>query len=101
MKFEEPQINKLTVYSKSECKNCDKIKNILTKAGFEYHVVNCDAYLLVHRELFLDFIKDKSHGQSVKTFPMVFNPDAKYIGGYAETMEYIERVIMQNECDDF
>ena len=101
MEFKRPKTHIVTVYSKSDCKYCDKLKHVLTNSGIEHYIINCDEYLLVHRETFLEFIKEISHGQTVKTFPMVFNPDTKYIGGYAETMEYIERVIMEYEGEDF
>ena len=87
--FEQPSTNKITIYSKSECINCYKVKDLLNKTGIDFHVINCDAYLVDNKTKirFLEFIESLSDVPT-NTFPMVFDADGKYIGGYTETKEY-------------
>lgn len=64
-----------TVYTKSNCKNCDDLKKSLPNATF----VNCDIYLN-DSDSFLDWMWSISKPEFPKTFPMVFK-DKQYIGG--------------------
>ena len=50
MNFEEPFENKFTIYSKSGCINCRKVKDLLKIAGFDYEIIDCDDYLLEDKE---------------------------------------------------
>jgi glutaredoxin len=88
MNFEEPFENKFTIYSKSGCINCRKVKDLLKNGGFEYEIVDCDDYLLEDKENFLLFIKSYSVVEW-KSFPIVFF-NSKFIGGLNETTEYLE-----------
>jgi len=82
-------VNRFTVYSKSGCPNCLKVKTFLKDQKCDYKIVDCDEYLILERESFLLFIKDIS-GKSVTQFPIVFSNEV-FIGGYTETKLFIER----------
>ena len=83
MEFTEPSSKGYTIYSKSGCTYCTKVKEILKALGESYEMVNCDEYLLEDREGFLTFIKERA-GRDYKTFPMVFAA-GKFLGGFSET----------------
>ena len=55
-----------TVYTKTNCPSCEKLKEVLNDARW----VNCDEYL-EDVEAFLEFMDSLSDGRAVK-FPMVF-----------------------------
>ena len=95
MEFAEPYPNRFTIYSKSGCHNCSKLKKILTDSAIFFLEIQCDEYLIEDKENFLSFIENKI-GKSYKTFPMVFF-DGKFIGGYNETIEYIETILLSFE----
>lgn len=58
----------------------------------DYHVIDCDEYLIEERDKFLKFLTEIV-GNEVKTFPIVFF-DEKFVGGFKETKEYIDRVLV-------
>jgi len=58
----------------------------------DYHVIDCDEYLIEERNKFLEFIANLA-GKEVKTFPIVFF-DEKFVGGFKETKQYIDRVLI-------
>jgi len=91
MEFIEPIKNTFTIYSKSGCKNCTKVKQFLQENKIYYKVVDCDEYIIEDKETFLLFIKDVAQ-KEYNTFPMVFN-DTKFIGGYNETVEYVKKIL--------
>jgi len=86
--FEEPFENKFTIYSKSGCINCRKVKDLLKTANLEYEIIDCDDYILEDKANFLLFIKSYSISDW-KSFPMVFY-DGKFIGGLSETQNYLD-----------
>ena len=88
MEFTEPYKMDFTVYTKSGCRNCSKVKALLDEYDFNYSRIECDEYLLDNRDDFLQFICEKADCE-VQSFPMVFH-DGVYIGGYQETKKYIE-----------
>jgi len=87
MQFPLPSSNTFTIYSKSGCLYCHKVKQLLDDYYKSYTTINCDEYLVDDREQFLSFLKEKS-GKECKTFPIVFHNE-KYIGGYMDTVEYL------------
>jgi glutaredoxin len=91
MIFETPAEDKFTIYSKSGCINCRKVKELLKSKSFDYEIVDCDDYLLENKECFLLFIQNYSINEC-KTFPMVFH-NGKFIGGYNETIQYLDKLI--------
>ena len=95
MEFENPSNNNFTVYSKSGCPNCSKVKTLLKEKNFIFNVIDCDEYLLEDKEKFLEFIK-KLTGNPCRIFPMVFF-NGIFVGGYIETQEYIEKILISFE----
>ena len=91
MNILEPQNDVFTIYSKSGCVNCKKVKCLLTENKASFVVVDCDEYILENKEEFLAFI-EKFAGKEYKIFPMVFN-DKKFIGGFRETEEYFSKML--------
>ena len=91
MEISEPKKGEFTVYSKSGCINCVKVKNFLKDKHIKFSVIECDEYLLEDKESFLQFMQ-KHSGQEVKTFPMVFD-GTNFIGGFTETNKYIELLL--------
>jgi len=79
-----------TVYSKSGCPYCTKVKDLLQEHSREFVVVDCDEYLIENKEAFLSFIETVNGGISHRTFPMVFR-DGNWIGGFTETKKGIEQ----------
>jgi len=87
MEFTAPAPSGFTVYGKSGCTYCDKVKGLLEDYSEAYIYVNCDAYLVEHREEFLEFIEklaEKEH----RTFPIVFF-SRDFVGGYMDTMKLL------------
>jgi glutaredoxin 3 len=95
--FPLPLSNQFTVYSKSGCPNCSKVKKLLQDKKLLFTVINCDEYILEDKIAFLEFIQMCS-GTQHRTFPMVFN-DTKFVGGYADTIEYTEHILSFSEED--
>jgi len=76
---------KLTIYSKSDCPYCTKIKQVA-----EY-LVNQKQYSVVNYELNIDFTKEqfyKEFGQG-STFPQVLLDD-KHLGGCTDAVRYLQ-----------
>ena len=91
MDFGEPKKGVFTIYSKSGCINCTKVKNLLKEKHLLYNVIDCDEYLIENKEEFLKFIQNKI-GKEYKIFPMVFD-NYKFIGGYNEALEYLNKIL--------
>ena len=94
--FFYPLKNGWTVYSKTGCKNCVLVKDILIKQN-NLLVVNCDDFLNDEptKKLFLKLI-DNVSGKQPRTFPMVFYNN-KFVGGYYEALDLVE---LQMELDE-
>jgi glutaredoxin len=98
MDFIEPRQNEFTIYSKSGCPNCIKVKNHLANIQLNFSVVSCDDYILEDKAAFLYFIKELS-GVDCKVFPMVFS-GSKFIGGYKETVDYLDKIFDFENMDN-
>jgi glutaredoxin len=97
MEFSNPEKGKITVYSKSGCINCIKLKNFLKEKFLAFTIIDCDDYLLDNKEEFLLFLQNKI-GYEYKKFPVVFD-NGKFIGSFNETMKYITE--LQEKLLDF
>ena len=89
MDFPVPRTDMFTIYSKSGCANCNKVKLLLKENNIAFHVIHCDDYLVDHREEFMKFmisLTGITKGNIV--FPQVFHPE--FIGGYNETVTYVD-----------
>jgi glutaredoxin len=92
MDFEKPLESGFTIYSKSGCYNCTKVKALLNDKNLLLKLIDCDEYILEDKESFLLFITSISNKQ-LKTFPIIFY-DGKFIGGYNETKEFVEELLL-------
>jgi glutaredoxin len=98
MDFFEPLKTGFTIYSKSGCSNCTKVKKLLLDNQSFFLDVSCDEFLIEDKEGFLAFIKERAN-KEYRIFPMVFK-DGKFIGGFTETKLHFDKL----ECfcnDDF
>ena len=85
----KPATNVYTIYTKSGCPNCVKIKKYLCECGAEMLVVNCDEYIIENKQVFLQFIAQCAE-KEIKLFPMVFF-NTEFIGGYAEAETHYKK----------
>lgn len=97
MEFPYPEKNQITVYSKSGCINCSKVKTLLKDKNLAFNVIDCDEFILENKEEFLLFIKTLI-GKEYRMFPIVFD-NKEFIGGYNETDKYI--INLQQQLLDF
>lgn len=84
MEITPPQTFGVTIYTKSKCNYCKRVKLLVPQAV----IVSADAYLEQNREGFLTFM-DELTGKTHRTFPMVFWNN-RFIGGYDETKQYLK-----------
>lgn len=91
MEFINPKKGQITVYSKSGCINCTKLKTLLKDKSILFSVIDCDEFILENKEEFLSFIKCLI-GKDHIMFPIVFDNE-KFIGGYNETNKYLEKML--------
>jgi glutaredoxin len=99
MEIEEPFKTGFTVYSKSGCPNCTKVKKLLNEKKLFFVEIDCDDYIIEDKEKFLLFIKERVN-KEYKTFPMVFN-DGNFVGGFTETQDYFNKLLSFDEKADF
>lgn len=86
----EPAANNYTIYTKSGCPNCTKVKKFLESENEKPLIINCDEWLIEDKPAFLKFIQEKA-GKECKTFPMVFY-NGEFVGGFDETKIYKEKL---------
>jgi glutaredoxin len=99
MQIMEPFDTGFTIYSKSGCSNCTKVKNLLLEKQFFFVDISCDEFLIEDKEQFLLFIKERAK-KEYKIFPMVFK-DAKFIGGFIDTQTYLNQELSFDENENF
>ena len=93
-----PYSNVFTVYTKSNCIYCLKVKQMLSDFGIFFQEINCDKYLQENKHDFLCFIKIIANKQH-NTFPIVFDNCQNFIGGYVDTVKFIEKQEIQFQAD--
>lgn len=96
MDFPAPSTVRYTVYSKSGCPNCNRVKDLLKQKSLDFDQHNCDEYLLESKEEFLAFIA-ASAGKECRVFPMVFDSTGAFVGSYTETKARLDRQLEFNE----
>jgi glutaredoxin len=99
MDYEKPALSGYTIYSKSGCILCNKVKDLLKVRGNEFVVVDCDEYLIEDRDGFVAFMKSYAIKET-GGFPKVFH-NGVFIGGFAETKKYMETNLTFDENADF
>ena len=72
MEFVGPLASGFTIYSKSGCVNCSKVKKLLQENRITCDIIDCDDYIVEDKPRFLLFI-NKLAGVNIKIFPIVFN----------------------------
>jgi glutaredoxin len=82
--LQPPTYDGYTIYSKSNCPFCVKIKDFLEREKCKMVIVDCDELLKNNRDEFLKEMKDYTKVEW-KTFPYVFL-DGNFIGGYQDTI---------------
>ena len=92
MEIENPSESGFTIYSKSGCSNCIKVKKLLNDKNLKFNLINSDEYLIEDKDFFLNFIKQITNTE-VKTFPIIFY-DKEFIGGYSETIHFVDELIL-------
>lgn len=89
--FEYPKKNTWSIYTKSNCKYCTMVKELLLNKNNNDSIVIIDSDKWIEnndiKNIFLLKIKNII-GYEYKYFPMVFY-DEKFIGGFTETLEYL------------
>jgi glutaredoxin len=95
----DPLETGFTIYSKSGCYNCTKVKQLLRDKQIFFLEVDCDEFLIEDKEKFLLFIKERAN-KEYKIFPMVFY-DGKFIGGFVETQSFIDKLLCFVNDDNF
>lgn len=91
MEFPKPVKDGFTVYSKSGCHNCTKVKALFKDKQITCTVIDCDDLIIEHKADFLLFIQQLIN-KEYKMFPMVFD-NSKFIGGYTETVKYLDELL--------
>jgi len=88
--FESPENLEFTVYTRSKCSYCTKVKNLLTNMNLQTKYINADTYIASTqlKEQFFNYIQQIT-GKRHRTFPIVFF-DAEFIGGYNETNWFVK-----------
>lgn len=88
MNFENPEKVGITVYTKTNCIECDKMKGYMQNNKLDYKVIYCDAYYENEekRKQFLEYMFLLT-GHKIRQFPIIFM-DGTYIGSYIDLMEY-------------
>ena len=84
-----------TVYTKSGCNYCIKLKDLFEEKNIECKYINCDEYIK-NKENKEEFLTHMKRLTDHKTFPMVFY-DKICIGGFTETKQFIEIIEMEYE----
>lgn len=97
--IEKPEETCFTIYSKSGCPNCTRIKKIITDKKLIFVEVNCDEYLIEDKETFLSFIKNLAQ-KEIKVFPMIFN-NGVFIGSFNETRDFLDKQLSFDENTGF
>ena len=104
MSFTEPNSNKWTVYTKSGCPYCYKVKDLLNINKVDYDIIDCDELLKDSKlkEEFLSYIESRANIKH-RTFPIVFDHNV-FIGGFDKTSEYMDKLNLSKNLstiDDF
>jgi len=90
MEYTRPNESGFTIYSKSGCLQCSKVKTLLQDNKLNFTVVDCDEYILEDKQSFLLFMDSMTH-RNIRVFPMIFF-DGTFIGGYTETKDRVDKL---------
>ena len=85
--YPSPAAEGFTVYTKTDCKFCAMVKELLEEQPTTY--VQCDEFL-DDREAFFAFTEAKG-AVNHKTFPIIFY-DGIFVGGFADTVKVVKKL---------
>lgn len=88
--FLYPNTDRISIYSKSGCSYCIKLKNFLKQNKIDYDLINCDDILIESKEEFLKTISELAN-REITSFPIVFKSN-EYIGGFKEAKIFVENM---------
>lgn len=88
--FKKPSLDSYTIYTKSQCSYCDKVKVLLADKSLNSIIINCDEYLANDRSGFLFFIKQLAKKDHT-TFPIVFEK-GEFVGGYDQIKKRLDEL---------
>ena len=91
MEYTRPSESGFTIYSKSGCLQCSKVKTLLQDNRLSFTAVDCDEYILEDKPSFLLFMNNMAN-RDIKVFPMIFYNGA-FIGGYPETRQQVDKLV--------
>ena len=92
MDYPKPVEGYYTIYTKLRCKHCDNLNVLLREKNIQFIDIFCDDYIKENREAFLEFIKELV-GKEYTTFPMVFDENKEFIGGFSETNKLLNKTL--------
>jgi glutaredoxin len=90
MEYTRPNESGFTIYSKSGCLQCSKVKTLLQDNKLDFTVVDCDEYILEDKQSFFLFMNNITQRET-KAFPIIFY-NGTFIGGYTETKERVAKL---------
>lgn len=93
MEFQFPSADGFTVYTKTKCDHCVKLKEHLREKYMVFQEVVCDDYLTQDRNGFLSFIQSNTPGRTHTTFPMAFY-QGFFVGGREDTEKYVASMLL-------
>jgi len=100
MEIINPNEKDFTIYSRSGCHYCTKVKQLLKSKSYNFFIVDCDEYVLEDKEEFFNHMKSLTNNE-IKGFPIVFYNN-NFIGGYIETKDYLNKLeVFDKISDDF
>ena len=99
MDFEKPTATGYTIYSKSGCILCSKIKDLFKMRDQQFTAIDSDEYLIEDKDGFVAFMESCA-GKSTGGFPKVF-VNGVYIGGHAETKQYLDKILIFDDSIEF
>lgn len=99
MDFEKPSATGYTIYSKSGCILCNKVKDLLKTRGQQFTVINSDEYLIEDKDGFVACMESCA-GKSTGGFPKVF-ADGVFVGSYTDTKEHLDKTLSFDDSVEF
>lgn len=97
MEYTTPNEKDFTIYSRSGCHYCTKVKQLLKSKSYIFSIVDCDEYVLEDKEGFLNYMKSFTN-KEIKGFPMVLY-NKTFIGGYNETKDFVDKLEKMDAFD--
>lgn len=90
-----PSSNGYTIYTKTDCVFCTRVKELLRHDS--PLIIQCDSFLDDDKDEFLRQIATHTV-YPYKLFPMVFYNNS-FIGGFSETKDYLQRIVLSYDED--